>query len=265
MAEPTGWDLVAGWIEASRWSVEALGVVGKAGAEGVWVAVAEDGTAVAVKALDGANRVPSAVAVALLAARGADQATQSAANPAAQPVQGGATGMARNPDTTSPATRDPMLSGGQTTDGRSPGTTSGTESASRPESSASTTAAGAGSVGAPHASGTRNDTTGGTTITNAPVGAAMDGSAGGQAAGFKNDDPAAGGPGLVQQRERDDGGLARAGRGDEHGVGSLGQGGGERRQRLVDGKVVRAQGPILPLIFGRSPEYPASIRVPASD
>lgn len=121
-------------------------------------------------------------------ARGADQATQSAANPAAQPVQGGATGMARNPDTTSPATRDPMLSGGQTTDGRSPGTTSGTERASRPESSASTTAAGAGSVGAPHASGTRNDTTGGTTITNAPVGAAMDGSAGGQAAARNDSD-----------------------------------------------------------------------------
>ena len=39
--------------------------------EGVWVAGAPDGTAVAVKTLDGANRVPSAVAVALLAGRGA--------------------------------------------------------------------------------------------------------------------------------------------------------------------------------------------------
>jgi L-asparaginase II len=64
-------DLIEGRGTPTTRAVEHLGVVAKAGAEGVWVAVAEDGTAVAVKTLDGANRVPSAVAVALLAEHGA--------------------------------------------------------------------------------------------------------------------------------------------------------------------------------------------------
>lgn len=51
-------------------AVETLGVVAKIGAEGVWCAVAPDGSAVAVKVLDGAERASSAVGVALLAAAG---------------------------------------------------------------------------------------------------------------------------------------------------------------------------------------------------
>jgi L-asparaginase II len=64
-------DLIEGPGTPTTRAVAELGVVAKAGAEGVWVAVAPDGTAAAVKTLDGANRVPSAVAVALLAAHGA--------------------------------------------------------------------------------------------------------------------------------------------------------------------------------------------------
>ncbi len=52
-------------------AVADLGVVAKAGAEGVWCAVAPDGTAVAVKVLDGSPRAGAAVAVRLLAQQGA--------------------------------------------------------------------------------------------------------------------------------------------------------------------------------------------------
>ncbi|GAA2751016.1 asparaginase [Amnibacterium kyonggiense] len=52
-------------------AIGTLDVVAKIGAEGVWCAVAPDGTAVAVKALDGAERATAAVGVALLAAAGA--------------------------------------------------------------------------------------------------------------------------------------------------------------------------------------------------
>jgi L-asparaginase II len=64
-------DLLEGPGTPTTRAIETLSVVAKAGAEGVWVAVAANGTAVAVKTLDGANRVPSAVAVALLAEHGA--------------------------------------------------------------------------------------------------------------------------------------------------------------------------------------------------
>ena len=64
-------DLIEGPGTPTTRAVGGLGVVAKAGAEGVWVAVAPNGAAVAVKTLDGANRVPSAVAVALLAEHGA--------------------------------------------------------------------------------------------------------------------------------------------------------------------------------------------------
>jgi L-asparaginase II len=64
-------DLIEGEGTATTRAVASLGVVAKAGAEGVWCAVAPDGTAVAVKVLDGAARAAAAVAVALLAEVGA--------------------------------------------------------------------------------------------------------------------------------------------------------------------------------------------------
>jgi L-asparaginase II len=67
-AEPV---LIEGPGTATTRAVEALGVVAKAGAEGIWCAVAPDGTAVAVKILDGSPRASAAVAVSLLAAAGA--------------------------------------------------------------------------------------------------------------------------------------------------------------------------------------------------
>ena len=63
--------LIDGTGTATTRAVETLGVVAKIGAEGVWCAVAPDGTAVAVKILDGAERASSAVGVSLLAAAGA--------------------------------------------------------------------------------------------------------------------------------------------------------------------------------------------------
>lgn len=67
-ANPT---LIEGAGTATTRAVETLGVVAKAGAEGVWCAVAPGGTAVAVKILDGSHRASAAVAIALLAAAGA--------------------------------------------------------------------------------------------------------------------------------------------------------------------------------------------------
>ncbi|MGT2425760.1 asparaginase [Amnibacterium kyonggiense] len=63
--------LVDGTGTPTTRAIETLGVVAKIGAEGVWCAVAPDGTAVAVKILDGAARAGAAVGVALLAAAGA--------------------------------------------------------------------------------------------------------------------------------------------------------------------------------------------------
>lgn len=51
-------------------AIETLGVVAKAGAEGVWCAVAPSGAAVAVKMLDGGGRAAATVAVSLLRAAG---------------------------------------------------------------------------------------------------------------------------------------------------------------------------------------------------
>jgi L-asparaginase II len=71
--------LIEGAGTATTRAVETLGVAAKAGAEGVWCAVAPDGTAVAVKVLDGAARAAAAVAVALLAEAGALEADAAAA------------------------------------------------------------------------------------------------------------------------------------------------------------------------------------------
>ncbi|MGN6742951.1 MAG: asparaginase [Amnibacterium sp.] len=64
-------DLIEGPGTPTTRAVAALGVVAKSGAEGVFVAVAPDGTTAAVKVLDGAGRAAAAVAVALLADAGA--------------------------------------------------------------------------------------------------------------------------------------------------------------------------------------------------
>lgn len=93
-AHPT---LIEGAGTATTRAVETLAVVAKAGAEGVWCAVAPDGTAVAVKILDGSPRASSAVAVALLAEAGAldaESADAFVADPSLA-VQGGATEVGR--------------------------------------------------------------------------------------------------------------------------------------------------------------------------
>ncbi len=64
-------DLIEGPGTPTSRAIAALGVVAKSGAEGVFAAVAPDGTTAAVKVLDGAGRAPAAVAVALLAEAGA--------------------------------------------------------------------------------------------------------------------------------------------------------------------------------------------------
>lgn len=64
-------DLIEGAGTPTTRAISALGVVAKSGAEGVWAAVAPDGTTVAVKVLDGSGRAAAAIAVALLAAAGA--------------------------------------------------------------------------------------------------------------------------------------------------------------------------------------------------
>lgn len=64
-------DLVEGPGSVTSGMIAALGVAAKSGAEGVFTAVAADGTAVVVKALDGARRPGAAVAAALLARVGA--------------------------------------------------------------------------------------------------------------------------------------------------------------------------------------------------
>ena len=64
-------DLIEGARTATTRAIASLGVVAKSGAEGVWCAVAPDGTAAAVKVLDGAHRAAAAVAVSLLSGVGA--------------------------------------------------------------------------------------------------------------------------------------------------------------------------------------------------
>ena len=91
-AHPVLIEGLSGYAGTTR-AVQTLGVVAKAGAEGVWCAVAPDGTAVAVKLLDGSPRAAAAVAVALLAAAGAldgDAASAYLADPALALHGGGA-------------------------------------------------------------------------------------------------------------------------------------------------------------------------------
>jgi L-asparaginase II len=71
-------DVIEGPGTATSRAIEALGVFAKSGAEGVFCAVAPDGTAVAVKTLDGSGRAAAAVSVALLAAAGAVDASAAA-------------------------------------------------------------------------------------------------------------------------------------------------------------------------------------------
>jgi L-asparaginase II len=63
--------LIEGAGSATTRAVASLAVVAKAGAEGVWCAVAPDGATVTVKVLDGSGRASAAIGVALLAAAGA--------------------------------------------------------------------------------------------------------------------------------------------------------------------------------------------------
>lgn len=64
-------ELIEGPGTATTRAVAELGLVAKMGADGTWVAVAPDGTAAAVKILDGGLRAAAAVVVAALAAAGA--------------------------------------------------------------------------------------------------------------------------------------------------------------------------------------------------
>ncbi|MDH2443697.1 asparaginase [Amnibacterium sp. CER49] len=64
-------DVIEGRGTPTSRAIAAVGVVAKSGAEGVFAAVAPDGTTAAVKVLDGSGRAPAAIAVALLAAVGA--------------------------------------------------------------------------------------------------------------------------------------------------------------------------------------------------
>jgi L-asparaginase II len=85
--------LIEGEGEPTTRAVEALGVVAKSGAEGVWCAVAPDGAAAAVKVLDGAERAAAATAVALLAGTGSidgDAAAAFLAHPSLAVRGGGA-------------------------------------------------------------------------------------------------------------------------------------------------------------------------------
>ncbi len=86
-AEPEGARLSAA-ILANPWALDSpavatvigeLGIIAKNGAEGVFVAATPDGTAVALKMLDGSTRASIPVALALLVAQGAvDEAAASA-------------------------------------------------------------------------------------------------------------------------------------------------------------------------------------------
>jgi len=82
---------IAGHGQPDTVLTERLGLFAKGGAEGVMVAVAPDGTTVALKTLDGSGRVGPIVAVHLLAAAGAlpREAVQDAAAQLPLSVQGG--------------------------------------------------------------------------------------------------------------------------------------------------------------------------------
>ena len=86
-------ELIEGAGTATTRAIAALGVFAKSGAEGVWCAIAPDGTAAAVKVLDGAHRAAAAVAVSLLVEAGAvdrDGADAFLADPALAVLGGGA-------------------------------------------------------------------------------------------------------------------------------------------------------------------------------
>jgi L-asparaginase II len=72
-------------------AIERLGVIAKAGAEGVFVAVAPDGTAVALKVIDGSMEPGLAVALTLLQRAGAlpGDAVAAVLAEVAEPVLGG--------------------------------------------------------------------------------------------------------------------------------------------------------------------------------
>ena len=86
-------ELIEGARTATTRAIASLGVFAKSGAEGMWCAIAPDGTAAAVKVLDGAHRAAAAVAVSLLAGVGAidrDGAEAFLADPALAVLGGGA-------------------------------------------------------------------------------------------------------------------------------------------------------------------------------
>ena len=68
-------------------------------------------------------------------------------------------------------------------------------------------------------------------------GHAAGGGAGGEAARLQHQDSAVAAPGGVQQGERDERGLAGAGRGDQHGVASGGQRGQQGGERVGNGEI----------------------------
>ena len=99
LVDPAGARLVSA-VRANPWALDSpaiakaidqVGVVAKNGAEGVFVALAPNGTAVALKMIDGSTRASIAVGLTLLASVGAVDATAAAAVIAevTEPVLGG--------------------------------------------------------------------------------------------------------------------------------------------------------------------------------
>ncbi|MBC7589846.1 MAG: asparaginase [Salinibacterium sp.] len=99
LVDPAGARLVSA-VRANSWAldspaiakaIEKVGVVAKNGAEGVFVALAPNGTAVALKMIDGSTRASIAVGLTLLASVGAVDATAAAAviTEVTEPVLGG--------------------------------------------------------------------------------------------------------------------------------------------------------------------------------
>lgn len=83
---------IAGHREPDTMVIEQLGLLAKSGAEGVLVIAAPDGTAAAVKTLDGSGRINHLVALSLLAAHGAVDLDQLSAvlKQVVRPITGGA-------------------------------------------------------------------------------------------------------------------------------------------------------------------------------
>lgn len=163
------------------------------------------------------------------------QTNQPNQNPTASPVQGAQTGMARSSDVTSPDSRDPLRSGGQVTDGRSPAAVPGPtgpanagrdasgsnmsapmgvpadSNTARPATSTEGRTTGSPSTAAGHPSGIRNDNAsvapggGAASVTNAPVGtpgtAGSDRAApgGAQSSAITNQPPGGAGTSLTSQ------------------------------------------------------------------